>query len=240
MAQVDTNIDFDRARRCGQPEAIFAQGKTPEQVARIARDLYAAGNTVLATRATPEHHAAVAAVLPTARYHDTARLIVVARQTDTGAGTHSPESAESAAPTKTGAEPAAARTIVVATAGTSDLPVAEEAALTAETYGAPVMRLYDIGVAGVHRALAHTDRLEAAGVVIAVAGMEGALPSLIAGLTACPVVAVPTSVGYGAHFQGLAALLTMLNSCAAGIGVVNIDNGYGAAMLALKILGVRS
>ncbi len=169
---------------------------------------------VLATRATTEHFKAVATVLPQARYHNSARLITVGIDFPPRHG---------------------AGLIVVASAGTADIPVSEEAALTAEAQGAHVERLYDVGIAGVHRALEHVDLLRSARAIIAVAGMEGALPSLIAGLVDTPVIAVPTSVGYGTHLEGLAPLLTMLNSCAGGIGVVNIDNGFGAAVLACRI-----
>ena len=175
----------------------------------IARDLLDHGDVLLATRAGPAHYQAVARIAEDARYHDQARLIVVDRRGERPSEGH----------------------VVVASAGTADVPVAEEAAMCAEVMGSKVTRLYDVGVAGVHRVLAHTETLRDARAVIAVAGMEGALPSIVAGLVDVPVIAVPTSVGYGAHFGGVAALLTMLNSCSGGIGVVNIDNGFGAAML---------
>jgi NCAIR mutase (PurE)-related protein len=210
---VEVRVDHDRSARCGFPEVIFAQGKTSEQVARIATELHERNPHVLATRANQEHYNAVAAVLPDAVYHEAARVIVIGSpDTNTSTGL-----------------------IVVASAGTADIPVAEEAALTAEAFGARVVRLFDVGIAGVHRALAHVDLLREARVIIAVAGMEGALPTLVAGLVDVPVIAVPTSVGYGANLDGLAPLLTMLNSCAGGIGVVNIDNGFGAAALACRI-----
>ena len=212
---VDARLDLDRERRCGFPEVIFSLGKTPEQVARIAYELYGQADTVLATLAEPEHFAATSELLPEAVYHKEARLIVAQkeeRDPDKGVG-H----------------------IVVATGGTADFPVAEEAAITAELHGARVTRLYDIGVAGVHRALEHTDTLQNARTIIAVAGMEGALPILMAGLVKVPVIAVPTSVGYGANFDGVAPLLTMLNSCSGGISVVNINNGFGAAVVASRI-----
>jgi hypothetical protein len=211
--EVDARLDHHRAMRCGFPEVVLCQGKSPEQVRAIARDLLVHGDVLLATRAEPAHYQAVARVAEDARYHDQARLIVVDRREARPAEGH----------------------IVVASAGTADVPVAEEAAICAEVMGSRVTRLYDVGVAGVHRILAHRTTLRDARVIVAVAGMEGALPSIVAGLVDVPVVAVPTSVGYGAHFGGVAPLLTMLNSCAGGIGVVNIDNGFGAAMLASRI-----
>jgi len=217
---VDARLDLDRERRCGFPEVVFAPGKTPEQVARIGADLFDRSDVLLVTRATPMQYEALAAVVDVAVYHEQARLIVARR------GKNGEPSAEP--PTPTGH-------IIVATGGTADFPVAEEAALTAEAYGARVTRLYDIGVAGVHRTLAHTELLRDARVIIAVAGMEGALPTLIAGLVDVPVIAVPTSVGYGSNYEGIAPLLTMLNSCAGGISVVNIDNGFGAAVVATRI-----
>lgn len=203
-------LDHHRTLRKGFPEVIYAPGKTPEQVAVIAERMVAAGYTALATRCDPAHFEAVAARLPDAVYHPVPRCIVIARDQ------HS--------------QPMAG--VVVATGGTSDIPVAEEAALTAELAGSAVERLWDVGVAGIHRLLANRERLLGATVVVAVAGMEGALPSVIGGLVDCPVVAVPTSVGYGAAFGGLAALLGMLNSCAPGVTVVNIDNGFGAGYVA--------
>jgi len=209
----ELRIDHEREERCGFPEVVFAPGKTRTQIVAAATEIFEHSGKVLVTRATSEDFAAVAAQLPEASYHEQARIISV--------GVTELEHL-------TGL-------IVVAAAGTADIPVAEEAAVTAEAHGACVQRLYDIGIAGVHRALEHVDELRAARVIIAVAGMEGALPSLIAGLVSVPVIAVPTSVGYGAHLEGLAPLLTMLNSCATGIGVVNIDNGFGAAELACRI-----
>lgn len=210
---VDARLDLNRGVRCGFPEVVFSQGKTPDQVARIVARLLEHTDVVLATRADTHHHAAALEVAADAVYHEPARLLVVDRREPSAGAGH----------------------IVVASGGTADLPVAEEAALCAELMGARVTRLYDVGVAGVHRALAHIDLLRDARVVVAVAGMEGALPSLVAGLVDVPVVAVPTSVGYGANLGGFSALLTMLNSCAAGISVVNIDNGFGAAMVATRI-----
>lgn len=212
---VDARLDLDRERRCGFPEVIFSLGKTPEQVARITKELAGRSHTVLATLAEPDHFAATQELVPDAIYHKEARLIVV-RQKDYEPGE-------------------GVGHVVVATGGTADFPVAEEAALSAELHGARVTRLYDIGVAGVHRALEHTDTLQSARVIIAVAGMEGALPILMAGLVKVPVIAVPTSVGYGANFDGVAPLLTMLNSCSGGISVVNINNGFGAAVVATRI-----
>ena len=211
--RVEARVDHDRASRCGFPEVIFCQGKTAEQVASIAVELLTRSEVVLATRASEEQAAAFCAAVPGAHRDAVARLVWVDRRPD----------------------PPSEGCIVIASGGTSDIPVAEEAARTAELMGSRVERLYDVGVAGVHRVLAHTDLLRSARVVIAVAGMEGALPSLVAGLVDVPVVAVPTSIGYGANFGGVSALLTMLNSCAGGIGVVNIDNGFGAGVLATRI-----
>jgi pyridinium-3,5-biscarboxylic acid mononucleotide synthase len=206
-------VDHHRALRRGFPEAVFGAGKTPEQILAIVEKITARGQRVLVTRTSAEVHARVAAVQPKARYHEAARCLTVAADPP---------------------EPLPGR-IAIAAAGTSDLPVAEEAAVTAEFHGATVERIYDVGVAGLHRLLDRADTLRSADVVIVVAGMEGALPSVVAGLVDAPVVAVPTSVGYGAAFHGLAALLAMLNSCASGVGVVNIDNGFGAAHLACLI-----
>ena len=206
-------VDTDRQRRCGFPEVIFCQGKTPSEVAAIARTVVETSGVVLGTRASPEHFAAVVETLPDAVYHARGRCIVVERVP---------------LPKRTGV-------VGVICAGTTDLPVAEEAAVTLETFGNPVDRIVDVGVAGLHRLLAVRDRLEACRVLVVVAGMEGALPSVVAGLVECPVIAVPTSVGYGANFGGLAALLGMLNSCGSGVTVVNIDNGFGAAYAAAQI-----
>lgn len=206
-------IDHQRNTRQGFPEVVFGQGKTPAQIAAIAGRIAAAGHTVLVTRTTPEAHEAVLEELPGAVYHALARCITFDRNT----------------------APRGRGTILIAAAGTADLPVAEEAAVTAETMGNTVDRLYDVGVAGLHRLLKEHVRLTAARVIVVVAGMEGALPSVIGGLVDVPVVAVPTSVGYGASFGGLTALLAMLNSCATGISVVNIDNGFGAAAIASSI-----
>jgi NCAIR mutase (PurE)-related protein len=202
-------IDHHRALRCGAPEVVFCQGKTPEQVAHIAARILEAGSDLLATRAEPAHYEAVRSARPDAVYHETARCITV----------------------RLGKAPAIGRVLVL-TAGTSDLPVAGEAAVTAEMLGAVVRIISDVGVAGLHRLLAYREELERANVLVVVAGMEGALASVVGGLVAKPVIAVPTSIGYGASFAGVAPLLTMLNSCAAGVAVVNIDNGFGAGYLA--------
>jgi hypothetical protein len=204
-------VDHHRALRTGFPEVIYCAGKTTEQVVEIARRIAGRGHVVLATRCSPETYAALAESLPAATYHEKARITVVGRP---------PKPAAGAGP------------VAVVTAGTADVPVAEEAAVTAETMGCQVERIYDVGVAGLHRLLGHREHLLRARVIIVVAGMEGALASVVGGLVSAPVIAVPTSVGYGASFQGLAALLTMLNSCAAGVVVVNIDNGFGAGYFA--------
>ena len=205
--------DYHRALRQGIGEVIYGAGKTPEQIARIAAALRDGGQeTVLITRMSQDAAEYVAAQLPLT-YHAAGRVGVIG-----------PVPA-----------PDGLGTVVVATGGTSDIPVAEEAALTAEVLGSRVLRLYDVGVAGVHRLLAHLEDLMQASVVIAIAGMEGALASVIGGLVDCPVIAVPTSVGYGASFGGVAALLAMLNSCASGVSVVNIDNGFGAGYQASSI-----
>ncbi len=207
-------IDHARQARTGWPEVVFGAGKTAEQVAAIAERIASRGHNVLVTRTTADAHRLVAACLPRAVHHETARCITV-----------------EVAPV-----PPLPGRVAVVCAGTSDLPVAEEAAITAAFQGATVTRIYDVGVAGIHRLLRRAADLREADVVVVVAGMEGALPSVVAGLIATPVVAVPTSVGYGASFDGLAALLAMLNSCAAGLAVVNIDNGFGAGHLACTIL----
>lgn len=206
-------VDTDRRRRCGFPEVIFGLGKTPEQVAAIARVILKKDPVVLISRTTYEHYEAVLTAFPEAVWHADARCITVERP----------------------ALPKLNGTIAVVCAGTSDLPVAEEASVTLEVFGNHVDRVVDIGVAGIHRLLAARDQLEAANVVIVIAGMEGALPSAVAGLISKPVIAVPTSVGYGVSFHGVAAVLGMLNSCGSGVTVVNIDNGFGAAFAAAKI-----
>jgi len=209
----DAKVDHHRAIRCGFTEVIFCEGKTPSQVRSIAREMLEKGDVVLGTRASAAHFQKVAQFALDARYFEEAGLLVIDRRETRPQVGH----------------------IVVATGGTADVPVAEEAAISAEVMGNRVTRLYDVGIAGLHRLLAHQEVLRDANVIIAVAGMEGALPSLVTGLVACPVVGVPTSVGYGASFGGLSALLTMLNSCASGMGVVNIDNGFGAAAMASRI-----
>ncbi|HWQ83644.1 MAG TPA: nickel pincer cofactor biosynthesis protein LarB [Anaerolineales bacterium] len=206
-------LDHHRALRQGFPEVVFAQGKTPDQVANIMLHLSERNDRVLATRASPEIYQIVHQHIPDAVYHAMGRLIVINRATNS-------ESAPG---------------IVLASAGTADMPVAEEAAITAELMGNQVERLYDVGVAGLHRLLDKAEVLRKAHVIIVIAGMEGALASVVAGLVSVPVIAVPTSVGYGASFGGLAPLLTMLNSCAPGVAVVNIDNGYGAGHMASLI-----
>jgi len=209
-------VDHHRALRDGFPEVVLAMGKTPAQVAAIAERIVARSSRLLVTRVTPEHAAVVCQVLPDAVYHTVARALTVERV------------------------PVARRPgISVICAGTSDLPVAEEAALTAEMMGNAVERIADVGVAGIHRLLDRLPELRRAHVLVVAAGMEGALPSVVAGLVNAPVIALPTSVGYGASFGGLAALLGMLNSCAAGIAVVNIDNGFGAGYMAALINRTR-
>jgi len=206
-------VDHHRSVRQGFPEVVLGVGKTPAQIAAISAEIVGRGSTLLVTRASPASYDAVLEKVPGATYYADAAVIAF-RQQDVTAG-HG--------------------TIVIAAAGTSDLPVAEEAARTAEVMGNTVSRLYDVGVAGLHRVLGERERLAAARVIIVVAGMEGALPSVVAGLVSVPVIAVPTSVGYGASFGGIAALLGMLNSCASGVSVVNIDNGFGAAAIASLI-----
>jgi pyridinium-3,5-biscarboxylic acid mononucleotide synthase len=206
-------VDHHRALRQGCPEVIFGPGKTPEQVAAIAERIVAAGHSLLVTRTDRQTFDLVASRLTKAKFHELARTITL----------------------PLGEIPAGRGTIVVAAAGTADLPVAEEAAVSAELMGNVVDRVFDVGVAGIHRLFAEHARLMAARVIVAVAGMEGALPSVIGGLVNVPVIAVPTSVGYGANFGGLTPLLAMLNSCASGVSVVNIDNGFGAAAVASAI-----
>src|SRR5688500_8778033 len=206
-------VDTHRHHRQGFPEVILGLGKTPPQIAAVAERIVAHGQSLLVTRASTEAWEAVRAVVPDATYHGHARAITL-KQADI---------------------PAGIGTVLIACAGTSDLPVAEEAAVTAEIMGNDVDRLYDVGVAGLHRLLRSLETIQRANVIVAVAGMEGALPSVVAGLVARPVIAVPTSIGYGASFGGLAALLAMLNSCGSGVTVVNIDNGFGAGYAASQI-----
>ena len=206
-------IDHHRPIRTGGPEVVYGAGKTPDQIAAIAERLVSAGQSLLVTRTDEAAYSAVRQAVPDATFHPIARAITrVLPASPTGRGV-----------------------VLIVAAGTSDLPVAEEARVSAETLGNETDALYDVGVAGLHRLLAERERLETAHVIIAVAGMEGALPSVIGGLVRAPVIAVPTSVGYGASFGGLTALLGMLNSCASGVAVVNIDNGFGGAAMASGI-----
>jgi pyridinium-3,5-biscarboxylic acid mononucleotide synthase len=207
------DLDHERASRRGYPEAIYCTGKTPEQVGMIAAAVRDQPHTTLFTRANKEHAAAVLAELPGAFHDQQANLLAWPAQPP----------------------PATGGLVAVLAAGTSDLPVAKEAQLTAGYLGRPTELVVDVGVAGLHRVLSRLELLRRARVVIVAAGMDGALPSVVAGLVAAPVVALPTSVGYGAAFEGLAALLSMLNACAPGVAVVNIDNGYGAGHLAAQI-----
>ena len=207
------NIDQHRNIRTGYPETIYCEGKTPEQVAAIIDKMREKNSNILATRASAEVFEKVKEIVPEAVYHPLARIIVVKKKEDI----------------------LSEKIIAVITAGTSDIPVAEEAAITAETMGNQVDRIYDVGVAGIHRLFGKLDRIRAANVIIVIAGMEGALASVVGGLVDKPVIAVPTSIGYGASFGGISALLTMLNSCATGVAVVNIDNGFGAGYLASSI-----
>lgn len=221
------DLDFDRAKRCGFPEVIYAASKTPEQIAAIAQALLAEHGIAFATRVKDEAVPLLRAAFPDSCWFERSRVFLVDRRKDPLSGATFEELL--ACPNR------AAGNVVVACAGTSDLPVAEEAALTARIMGSHVEMLVDVGVAGVHRTLQHLDELQSARAIVVVAGMEGALASLIGGLVDVPVVAVPTSVGYGASFGGIAALLGMLNSCAGGVSVVNIDNGFGAGQIADRI-----
>jgi len=215
-AENGVRVDHERLARTNVPEVVYGASKTREQIEAIARELYVASGFALATRVEPSVGPLLAAALPDARYFERARVL------------------------QCGALPRTGERIAVACAGTSDLPVAEEAARTLDAFGHDVVERYDVGVAGIHRTLAVRDALDACRAVIVVAGMEGALPSVIAGLVRPPVIAVPTSVGYGASFGGLAALLAMLNGCAPGVSVVNIDNGFGAACVAHKLVAASS
>jgi NCAIR mutase (PurE)-related protein len=206
-------IDHHRSLRQGVPEVIFCEGKTVEQVRAIAERILNQRSNLLATRIAPQAAEALLALSPQATYHATSRIVVVQQEE----------------------RPVTEGTVVVVAAGTSDLPVAEEAVITAQTLGSKVQTAYDVGVAGLHRLLDAWDLLRMARVIVVVAGMEGALASVVGGLVDKPVIAVPTSIGYGANFGGLAPLLTMLNSCAAGVAVVNIDNGFGAGYMAHTI-----
>jgi pyridinium-3,5-biscarboxylic acid mononucleotide synthase len=208
-------VDHHRHLRTGFPEVIWGLGKTPEQIAQIMEVMRLRSPVVIATRIETSVYTLLQAKVRGLRYYEMARICAI-----------TPDVIKAKYPGSIG----------IITAGTADLPVAEEAAITAELCGFRVQRLWDVGVAGIHRLLSHRHVLESVSVLIVVAGMEGALPSVVAGLADCPIIAVPTSIGYGASFGGLAPLLTMLNSCAAGVGVVNIDNGFGAAVLAGQIL----
>ena len=208
-------VDQHRALRQGYPEVVFGPGKSPEQVVAIAERLAAHGDGFLVTRTDEAARAALAARWPAVEVNALARTVLMRAEQPRPRGT---------------------RVVAIVTAGTSDLPVAEEAAVTLDAMGHPVHRVTDVGVAGIHRILAQRETLHDSAVVIVVAGMDGALPSVVGGLVRCPVIAVPTSIGYGAAFGGLAPLLTMLNSCAAGVTVCNIDNGFGAAVAAARIL----
>ena len=214
----DIKIDHHRALRQGFPEVVFCPGKTTEQVVRAMTELARVSPNVLASRATPEIYRAVQDALPDVRYHERARMVILEREP-------LPKDPD--------------RFVLVMTAGTGDVPVAEEAAVTAEVMGNRVERVFDVGVAGIHRLLAQGPLMRQANVLVVAAGMEGALASVVGGMVDKPVIAVPTSIGYGANFQGLSALLAMLNSCAAGVGVVNIDNGFGAGRLAAIINRLR-
>jgi NCAIR mutase (PurE)-related protein len=206
-------VDHHREVFKGYPEIVYGLGKMPEQIVRIAREIVSNGSNLLVTRVEPDVYTRIKGRLKGAKYNASARTVTLQQKK----------------------VPAGRGKIAVITAGTSDIPVAEEAVVTAETLGNDVEKIYDVGVAGLHRLLHHYDRIRGARVIITVAGMEGALPSVVAGLVRVPVIAVPTSIGYGASFKGLAALLAMLNSCPGGVGVVNIDNGFGAAYLASLI-----
>ncbi|SCZ76154.1 hypothetical protein SAMN02910350_00107 [Pseudobutyrivibrio xylanivorans] len=209
------NLDFDRQNRTGFPEVIFCEGKPDEFLVDIYKKMYDRDGQVFGTRATEHQYNIVNTILPDASYDKISRILKVAP--------------------KDGQSQELIGNIAVVTAGTADIPVAEEAAQTAEYFGSKVTRVFDVGVSGIHRLLANTDALNQANCVVAVAGMEGALASVVGGLVRVPVIAVPTSVGYGANLGGLSALLTMINSCANGISVVNIDNGYGAGYIATQI-----
>ena len=211
------NIDHHRVIRQGFPEVIYCEGKTDAQIVAIVKKMIATKNPLLATRANKTVYAKIKKFAKGAIFHKASRAITIEKKNSTKKGS-----------------------VLVVSAGTSDIPVAEEAAVTASIMGSKVETLYDVGVAGIHRLFASAEKLEKARVIVVVAGMDGALPSVVGGLVPCPVVAVPTSVGYGASFAGLSALLAMLNSCAAGVGVMNIDNGFGAGALAHKINCVPS
>lgn len=208
-------LDSHRAMRTGFPEVIYCQGKTIPQIKEIFKGLSVAHSSIMATKADEKAFKAIRSINPSAKYHDKARIVTVGK-----------------------GEPITGDVLVI-TAGTADIPVAEEAAITAEFLGNNVSRLYDVGVAGLHRILGSMEKMSASDIIIVVAGMEGALASVVGGLTDKPVIAVPTSIGYGASFKGLAALLSMLNSCAPGVAVVNIDNGFGAGCMAAVINRIK-
>lgn len=212
------NLDHDRSLRRGFPEVVYCEGKTIQQAAAILQALAVRHTNVLGTRASQELFDVIKPLLPEAVYHKLPRLIVLEKEPLLKDPDH---------------------TIAIITAGTSDVPVAEEAAITAEVMGNEVLRIYDVGVAGIHRLLGRVDEIRSANVIVVIAGMEGALASVVGGLVDKPVIAVPTSVGYGANFKGLSALLGMLNSCSAGVAVVNIDNGFGAGRMASIINHLR-
>ncbi len=212
------NIDQHRNIRTGQGEVLFGEGKTPAQTAGIVEHMYKNNDRIMVTRANTEHFEAVKKVVPDAVYHEASRIIIIGDLIE---------------------ESKRKGNVAVVTAGTSDIPIAEEAAISLEFFGNRADRIFDVGVAGIHRLFDRVDRIREADAVIVIAGMEGALASVVGGLVSAPVVACPTSIGYGASLGGLAALLSMLNSCANGVGVVNIDNGYGAACLANKIVAAK-
>ena len=213
-------LDLHRALRIGMPEVVFCQGKTMEQASAILNRLWEHHERVMGTRVTPEMAAAIQKAIPEAQYDPVSRLVTLVRGKLPVPEDDSPY-------------------VLIVTGGTADMPVAEEAAQTLEFYGARVKRAYDVGVAGIHRLFDRLDLITKSSVIISVAGMEGALTSVVGGLVSCPVIGIPTSVGYGASFNGLSALLSMLNSCATGVSVVNIDNGFGAGVVAYRILQAR-
>lgn len=210
-------VDHHRPKRKGFPEVIYGQGKTPKQIVKIAQSMIKKKQNVLVTRTNEKAFLAVKKVLPKARYYETAKAIIIQDS-------------------KHKIQNSRHKTVALVSAGTADLPVAEEAAVTAEFLGLKVKKFYDVGVAGVHRLINNIKEIKKAKVIIVVAGMEGALPSVVGGLVSQPIIAVPTSVGYGANFKGLSALLSMMNTCAPGVAVVNIDNGFGAAVMAHAII----
>jgi NCAIR mutase (PurE)-related protein len=213
-------LDLHRALRNGMPEVVFCEGKTIPQATGILQHLWQQHDRVMGTRVSPEMAEAILKAIPAAHYDQVSRLVTLVH-------------------TQNPVQPADSPYALIVTGGTADMPVAEEAAQTLEFLGSHVQRAYDVGVAGIHRLFDQLDLLTRAAVILSIAGMEGALTSVVGGLVSCPVIGVPTSVGYGASFNGLAALLTMLNSCAAGVSVVNIDNGFGAGVVAHRILQVK-